>query len=432
MSLAFAWLLAAAPLGHAQQLTVHDGWLIEPADGSFYENGVGSPTVAYDRANDTWVMFFETRFEAPDSLCSIGQWGIGRATSPDGLTWTVDDTMTIAPTADTFYGCVLAHPTILYDGERWRMWFKAQQPSNACADGAKPWGCTQVTGVGYAESTNGLDFVVDPEPMLNLTSFGFPTVVEVDGILRMLLAFSSQANTIYELWETVSLDDGASWSAPEVVVQPGFATWVEDEIYNPALVCTNEPPFRFVLWAGGRDTERPVGGAPRILTAALGLALSENGVDFAWDANSPYVLWDLDPEPPAQPDRDWRHWDVVRIEDDYLLFFSEFDERERNRVGLAYTYDAPQAAFRERRISDRICSTPEEQDTALEPVDSDTDTDADSDTDDTEPVETDESDETDTDVDAEPAGCGCAAPGAPPVAGLVLGVVALAARRRRR
>jgi hypothetical protein len=432
-----AWMVAAASVAGAQPLTLHEGWLIEPEEGTYYENGVGSPTVAYDRASGTWVMYFETRFEAPSAACPIGRWGLGRATSPDGLAWTVDPALALAPTEDTFYGCVLAHPTVIHDGSRWRLWFKAQQATDACADAVRPWGCSQVTGVGHAESPDGISFVVDPEPAIGLTSFGFPSVVEVDGVLRMLLAFSSQSNTVFELWESISVDDGATWSAPEVVVEPGFALWIEDEIYNPALVCTNDPTDRFVLWAGGRDTQRAAGGRVQILTAGLGVARSTDGLDFQWTADSPWIQWNLAPDPPATPDRDWRHWDVVRIDEDYLVFFSAFDDRDRNRVGLAHTYGAPRSSFPERRISDRVCSTPEAEDTAVEPAETDPpDSDApDSDTPESDAPESDtpESDAVDTDVpDAEPAGCGCASHGPAPLILAGVGATAVLARRRRR
>lgn len=431
MSWPLVALLASTPAS-AQDLTVHEGWLIEPQAGTYYENGVGSPSVAYDRAADLWVMYFETRYEGSVGDCVKGRWGIGRATSPDGLVWTVDDALRIEPQDDTFFSCQAAHPTVIYDGTRWRMWFKAEQGNEACVDGVRPWGCTVVTGVGYAESTDGITFTVEPTPSLNLASFGYPTVVEVDGVLRMLLAYSNAANTIYELWESVSTDDGVTWSPPEFVVGPGFAEWVEDEIYNPALVCKNDEPLRYVLWAGGRNTEQPVGGPPEILTAALGLAYSSDGVSFPWDANNPRMLWDLQPEPPAEPDRDWRHWDVVRIGEDYLLYFSQFDDLDRNRIGLAYTYATPQERFAERRISDRICSTPEEQDTALDDtdvVDTDTDTDTDPETDETDTDETD----TDTDTGGEPEpGCGCAMPGRASGALAASALVGLLTLRRRR
>lgn len=423
------WALMLAGPAAAQSLTIHDGWLLEAQPGSIYENGVGSPTVAYDRAADTWVMFFETRFGEPDEVCRDGRWGIGRATSPDGLTWTVDPTYAIEPEPGTFYDCVVAHPTVLFDGTTWKLWFKAQQANDACDDtGLAPpdWGCNAVTGVGSATSTDGVDFTIDPFPALNLGSFGFPSVTEVDGVLRMLLAYSNDRSDLYEVWESVSIDDGITWTTPELVIQPGFAPWVQDEIFNPAVTCDGRDAFPYTLWAGGRDTE-PDGGR-RLLTAGLGRAFSTDGVRWPWDASNPWIVWDLDPVPPDVTQRDWRHWDAVRIDEDFLLFFSQKDESDRNRVGLAYTYSTQQSGFDTRRLSNRICST-----TARPGDTGDTDDTADT------GVVTDTDRPVDTDTDGPDAGprpggpedgCACDASGAAPVG--LLALLPLAWRRRRR
>ncbi|HMV66100.1 MAG TPA: hypothetical protein PKA64_04575 [Myxococcota bacterium] len=353
--------LAGTP-ARAQELLVHPEWLLEPAPGTVYQSGIGSPAVAYDRGTRTWTMYFETQIGPEDGECRVGRWGIGRATSPDGLHWTIDDELVLQPEPGTFYDCVVAHPDVLFDGSRWRLWFKAHQRSSVCLGGGEPppWGCAAVTGVGQASSADGVHFTVDPEPAINLFSFGFPAVVQVDGVLRMLLAYSNASNGIYELWESVSIDDGASWSAPQFVLGPGFASWVEDEIYNPAMTCDPTPPpgqGTISLFAGGRDTELVVGAPPRYASAGLGRAWSDDGVRWTWQGTEPLVGWNLTPEPGVPPDRDWRHWDAMRVGDEYLLFFSQRDDLGRNRVGLAYTYAAVQAGFPERLISDRICSS---------------------------------------------------------------------------
>lgn len=426
-------------VAHAQDLQVHPGWMVQPQPGKIYENGIGSPTVAYDPASDTWTMLFETQFGPEDAVggpCRQGRWGIGRATSPDGLTWTIDDDLVLAPEDDTYFACVVAHPDVLFDGTTWHLWFKAQQTHTICDGGAPapPWGCNPVTGVGYATSADGVHWTVRDRPAINLFSFGFPSVVEVDGVLRMMLAYANARTGVYELWQSVSVDAGETWSTPQFVLGPGFAPWVDDEIYNPAVTCNPaaQAPFGpYVLFAGGRNSEPQQGGPPQLITAGLGRAFSGDGTTWAWDGTDPIISWELRPPAPAQPDRDWRHWTAMRIGQEYLLYFSERDDLGRNRVGLAYTYPTVQTSFPERYISDRTCAGPD--DTGAASVD-DTDV-APDDTDepveetlDTSPIPLDDTPPPDS------RACGCTA-SAPALRGAGAGLLAvglLVARRRRR
>jgi hypothetical protein len=391
----------------AQDLTTHDTWLLEPQPGTFYANGIGSPTVAYDDVVGEWVMYFETQYGPIDPECRQGRWGIGRATSPDGFDWSVDADLVLSPAADTYYGCVLAHPTVLFDGDQWHLWFKAHQSSEPCVDSGLPeptWGCEAVTGVGYATSPTGTNFNVTPQPIINLSSFGFPTVTRVDGVYRMLLAFSNARNQIFELWQSVSLDDGATWSTPQYVIGPGFALWVENEIYNPSLTCDEDittPAGPYILFAGGRNRDQNPDGSTLLLTAGMGRAYSNDAVNWFWDEGEPLISWNL---ATSTPERDWRHWDVVRNGDDFLFFFSEKDDEGRNRVGLAYTYPGQQAELDTTEVANRICSEPGVGDSD-DPNDTDNNSDTDDRNDTDDPNDTDDannsSDTDDTDDDTD-------------------------------
>jgi MYXO-CTERM domain-containing protein len=320
--------------------------MLEAVEGTFYENGVGAPTVAYDTNKKEWVMYFEARFSGETKPGCPTEWGLGRATSPDGLNWTVDDAPVINPIDDSFYGCVVAHPIIIFDEGTWRLWFKAQQENDVCGDedGDPTWGCSVVTGVGYASSTDGVNFDVSPEPMVNVSTFGFPAVAKIDGVMHMMLAYSDAANDIYEMWQSLSFDDGETWSVPSVNLTPGYAIWSEDEVFNPSLVCENEGAYPFTLFVGGRNTEEDA-----ILTAGLGRAYSSDSVAWFLSADNPLFEWE------TQVESDWRHWDAMRLGRDYILFFSQKDENGRNRVGMAYTFDEQQTEFEVDRISTRIC-----------------------------------------------------------------------------
>ena len=97
-------------------------------------------------------------------------WGIGRATSSDGVTWSVDASPTLDPSQGSFWECAAVQPSVVYEGPgEWHLFFKAfQEAGKTCdddtgnADGITDpeWGCSTVTGVGYASSTNGVDWTV--------------------------------------------------------------------------------------------------------------------------------------------------------------------------------------------------------------------------------------------------------------------------------
>lgn len=414
--------LALPAFAGARELTDHPDWMLEPVPGTYTQNGIGAPTVAYDAGSDTWVMFFESRLPETRVGCTQGVWGVGRATSRDGLAWTLDPDPILVPTEGTFSECVIAHPVTVFDGQTWHLWFKAQQRADACADTAAdaPWGCEVVTGVGYATSTDGVHFTPREQPVIALGSFGFPAVARVDGEWRMLLAYSNAANRIYELWESVSTD-GTTWSIPTSVLQPGGADWMRDEVYNPALVCEDDPDLPYTLFLGGRKTQATSSGgvwSVQVLEAGIGMASSPNGVDWTLTPDSPLRLWDL------SLTRDWRHWDAVRVGEDYLVYFAEKDGSDRNRVGLAYTFPDVQGGFDEGQVASRVCD--------FQLVQPETDTDLPPDTTDTDTTDPPEEEETPTGRSGTAGGgtCGCASGGSSGVVALPLLLVGL--RRQRR
>ena len=170
--------------GQAQEL-LHDGFVLTAEEGTWRERGVAKPTVAYDATAEQYVMYFTARYpewfiaeQSGDfSDCSAGVFGIGRATSPDGINWTPDPTdgPVVAPEPGTYRACHVAHPTIIKDGATWRMWFKSEQGANACPDGETlEWGCDRFTGISYAESSDGINWTVNDLPILSNTAWGAP------------------------------------------------------------------------------------------------------------------------------------------------------------------------------------------------------------------------------------------------------------------
>lgn len=486
MKLLLSTFLLAGGLAQAQELIQHEdvlvpgttGWLLSAEDDTFYQSGIGAPTVTYDESNSQWVMYFETKFapynltgsgeeklvaavpqlelawgegNAPEaSRCMIpgvGFWGLGRATSPDGLNWTLDEEPVLLPQADTFYECVIAQPTVIKDDEGFHIWFKAHQRRNACPSGSgtgtpvqPAWGCEEITGVGYAFSEDGINFEVPNElPEVPLSDFGFPAITIVDDVYYMLTAHRSGGTGNYDLWQSTSQDGGDTWSTVSQLISAGTQTWAADELYNPALTCEstggNPLEFPFALFTGGRQKTGNTTDS-----AGLGRLYSQDWSNWLWDSQfNPYIEWtDLtNPEVPVT-DKDWRHWDVVAIGDEYAVYYAQKDDSNRNRIGLAYTYTTQQSSLPVLDVSNRRCTTTAPVDTADSavvdtattdvPEPTDTETDPGNDTA-PEPTDT-ETD--DTDGDTNKGGCSNCSTGTTPAgSALLLGLPFLLALRRR-
>ena len=426
--------LAVPSLAHGQDLTVHDGWMLTPEAGKPGENGIGSPTVAYVPDTDTWVMFFEARYGS-GAPCTQGIWGIGRATSPDGLTWTVDDDFALQPKLDSYYDCVMAHPSVTYDDGTWTLFFKAHQNAEACADtdNVPSWGCSLVTGIGVAQSTNGTDWTVSEEPIYVDNTIGFPRATKVDGVWNVFFERRSSA-TSFEIWRTTSSDEGATWSDVARVLQPGFADWVEEEVFNPAVTCdpNDTTGIPLTMWAGGANHDDD--NFATVRTMGVGLAVSQTGAAWFWDPDTPALLRVVTPEDGnTEAEQDWRHWDVLRTGDEHLIYFAErfADDGNKPRVGLAYTYAEQQTALDEANIRNGVCDFREDTDL---PEDTDP-TDSTGSTDPTDSTEPSDSHSDDTDTGEPPPGCeeGCsqASSGGVGALGLALGLVGVLRRRRR-
>lgn len=330
---------------------VFPGYALSPEPGSFYENGVGSPTVLYHANTGLYVMFFETRLATTDPDCPVGMWGIGSAVSLDGWSWTVVPAPVIAPTAGTYHSCVAAHPTAVIDpgGFDIHLWFKAEQERNLCGGGATPppWGCAQYVGVGYAKFNLSNPFQppiqIASDPVLPVgATFGFPSVVRQNGTWTMIIAEYPHFR------EAHAAAPGGPWTLGPIVMEPGVTVWSEDDLYNPSLVCEGGagplPAYPFTTVFGGRNRDTPFGP---VVDGGVGEAISTNALSWLIGI-TPFTF---------TGDLAFRHWDAVRVgagAGETLLWFSEKDASGVLHVGLAATADEWDPAD----IHTRICPQP--------------------------------------------------------------------------
>ncbi|MBT3221839.1 MAG: hypothetical protein HN348_22405, partial [Proteobacteria bacterium] len=127
------------------------GYVVSPKAGTFYERRVATPTVSYNEITGEYLMLFSTLLPDADykigdyaSCSNGGVWGLGRATSTDGVNWDVDDSApAILPEANTAHWCATAHPTMVYDktdgkNGTYHVWYKAEQIPGYCGSNPTP------------------------------------------------------------------------------------------------------------------------------------------------------------------------------------------------------------------------------------------------------------------------------------------------------
>ncbi|MEN0065796.1 MAG: right-handed parallel beta-helix repeat-containing protein [Myxococcota bacterium] len=295
-----------------------DGALLTGGGVSWTSNGVGAPSVIYDRANATFLMTFETQTGAVSADCPAGEWSLGLATSTDGVTWTDSGAAIVSPTASTYYRCVAAHPSIVEHDGIITVFFKAERENGVFAGVGRvllTW-----NGSGYTASAP------DASPVLVLAQdFGFPRVVYdgVGGVYRMALTqrpamhFASGSGTSF------SMD-------PSSAADPGFQAWARDEIFSPALMCRDNG--RYDLLMGGRHRS---GGA--ITKQVVNVVTTTDLSIFVPER----PLFDTD-----LGDSELRHWDALPLKNGgTLLYYSTLDgpggtpQIEMGSIGSAWTID---------------------------------------------------------------------------------------------
>ena len=104
--------------------------------------GVGAPSVEYDGGSDTFVLYFESPAPATEVPAGCANsYRIGRATSVDGVNWTVDPDPVLGPDAveGSARACSVAQPAVAYDGTRWNLFYSASKaPNEGASTNAHP------------------------------------------------------------------------------------------------------------------------------------------------------------------------------------------------------------------------------------------------------------------------------------------------------
>lgn len=251
--------------------------VLEATADSFDQNGVFAPEVIYDANNQTtpYKMYYSGKGEVFGA--------IGLATSTDGVTWTKHTGSGTTPvpvldhgqagSADSFSA---ADPSVLKDGETWKMWYTGDDSNKK--------------RIAYATSDDGIEWskggkVIAPEDAgasanIEFGSFA-PTVWKSDGKYRMLLTGRKSVGSDGEFQTKImssESNDGIAWSGPSPAINPSGNNGGFDYSNLNAPDVFEDPgsPSSFKAYYSGNTVDTNGNFHTRI-----GLAESPNGTSFS-------------------------------------------------------------------------------------------------------------------------------------------------------
>ncbi|MEW6104413.1 MAG: hypothetical protein AB1630_11475 [bacterium] len=200
-------------------------------------------------------------------------------------------------------------PFVLKEGDRFRMWFGAHNPEE------------NVTRIGYAESEDGVHWILNNEPVVPLgTSTAFdskdvetPTIVR-DGNTYHLWYSGARHDRGYQIGHAVS-DDGIEWTKepehPVLYASDNPYAWTGLGVLEPTVILESST---FKMWFVGLGLD-PVDSTT--IHVHLGYATSSDG-----------QIWDLHEDNPLLKLASYKEGDlinsaffVLRNGDYYQLFY---------------------------------------------------------------------------------------------------------------
>lgn len=328
-----AQLLAAPANAQALSWQFVAGAVLSPNPGDpFVANSIGSPTVVYDSLRGRLLMQFETVTSATDPNCPAGIYGIGGATSTDGISWTYFPGVSLSPTpgSGTYWQCVTAHPTNLFNSTtgngRLLTWFKAQQGTVACPGPA--WGCTDVTGIGHMRSIfdaagNVTTRTVSASPVWASSNAAFPKMTRDGNLFRLVLQ-------VYpDVWMGTSTVPNSFSPSPTLTLaeMQAAVAYAQNELFNPSLICDDDPAFPDAMFVGARDTN-----AAGVVEGGWSKAMLDP-IGGSW-------ILDTTPQQTWLGNDEWRHFDVHKLNtgtDEYVVWFDEKDAAGNNFIRFGGT-----------------------------------------------------------------------------------------------
>jgi len=306
----------------------YDLGIVLRGSGTF-SGGVGAPSVEYEGDSGKIVMYFESPVPGPEVPAGCANsYQIGRATSMDGVTWTVDEApvWSADPTVGSPRACSVAQPAVLFDGTRWNLFYSASKVPNEGETTNAP------SGIGWAVSDDGITWSPQEEQAVPFegSPVGLASATALNG--TMYLSWASDP----DLWMMSRPINGGAWSAAERIVDhAAVGAWGADWVLGPSLLCNEAADNQLGMLAGGDSA-----------TGVRSLAWGDSGNAHSWTFNEPISEGTLDATT-------LNHWDTLRAGLGFVLWYSRTDPTSGLKaVGVALT------DTRLGTIVPRVCPNP--------------------------------------------------------------------------
>lgn len=293
-------------LANAAPAYEDQGFVLTAAAGAAFAGGVGAPTVEWDGSARQFVMFFESPAVAADipEDC-VSYYRIGRATSPDGVNWTVNENPVLEPDHADPLGvrrCAINQPAVVFDGTAWHMVFS--QATTKDTDTRN-----EPAGIGYARSNDGVTWETGETPVVtpDANGIGLASAAIVDGQMYVLYSVAPH------LYLTSRPAAGGPWTpvAAPVLENTVLGDWATTWVFGASLTCDETAGNPFQLTFGADDAA---------LVRNLGIASSPDAESWAIDAGSPLTGGTL-------VYGSLNHWDVLAVgADASALWYSKTDD----------------------------------------------------------------------------------------------------------
>lgn len=162
------------------------------------------------KINGTYQMWYQSGLNRTTSAGGIDAFWIAYATSADGITWTKQGPV-LGPGAPGGWMDIGPYsPCVIYEDGLYKMWFS----------GAKA-PLSYRNGIGYATSSDGRIWTVDPLPVIPATTFGStcsPSVIKMGSLYNLFMGVTT-STTEYPLDIVMMTSaDGRSWTSKGVVL----------------------------------------------------------------------------------------------------------------------------------------------------------------------------------------------------------------------
>jgi len=207
---------------------------------------------------------------------------IGHATSPDGITWTMDpQNPVMTPEAEGAWEVTsYLSLAVMHDGSVFKMWYGGCDPQGYCQVGM----ATSPDGSAWTRYSENPVFETGPVGSFD-HGVVIPATVMRRGALYHMWYGATDSPTLFTVTTIghATSSDGVNWVRhPSAVLEPGPLLWDSYQVYGPGVIFDGASYHMWYAGIWGYGTY--LGGVQ------IGYATSPDGISWTKDPENPIAL----------------------------------------------------------------------------------------------------------------------------------------------